>query len=59
MDALARAHGYHRFEWVHRKLDGESFPVEVTLNSVEIGGKPAMIVVWHDLTRSSESRTSW
>ena len=50
MDALARAHGYHRFEWVHRKLDGESFPVEVTLNSVEIGGKAAMIVVWHDLT---------
>jgi phosphoserine phosphatase RsbU/P len=50
MDALARARGYHRFEWVHRKLDGESFPVEVTLNSVEIAGKPAMIVVWHDLT---------
>jgi prepilin-type N-terminal cleavage/methylation domain-containing protein len=24
--------------------------VEVTLNAVEIGGKPAMIVVWHDLT---------
>jgi sigma-B regulation protein RsbU (phosphoserine phosphatase) len=50
MDALARARGYHRFEWVHRKLDGESFPVEVTLNSVEIAGKPSMIVVWHDLT---------
>jgi len=24
--------------------------VEVTLNAVEIGGKPALIVVWHDLT---------
>lgn len=50
MDGRARALGYHRFEWVHRKLDGELFPVEVTLNSVEIDGKPAMIVVWHDLT---------
>jgi sigma-B regulation protein RsbU (phosphoserine phosphatase) len=50
MDALARTQGYHRFEWLHRKLDGEVFPVEVTLNAVEIGGKPAFITVWHDLT---------
>src|SRR5262249_57174738 len=41
MDALARTRGYHRFEWLHRKLDGEVFPVEVTLNAVQIGGKPA------------------
>lgn len=52
MEALARANGYHRFEWQHLKLDGESFPVEVTLNPVEIAGKPAMIVVWHDLTET-------
>ena len=50
MDALARTRGYHRFEWLHRKLDGQVFPVEVTLNPVEIGGKPALIAVWHDLT---------
>ena len=50
MDALARTRGYHRFEWLHKKLDGQAFPVEVTLNPVEIGGKPALIAVWHDLT---------
>lgn len=50
MDALARANGWHRFEWVHRRLDGSPLPVEVTLNPVELGGRPAMIVVWHDLT---------
>src|SRR5262249_20061808 len=50
MDGIARARGYHRFEWLHRKLDGEVFPVEVTLNAVQIGGKPELIVVWHDLT---------
>jgi PAS domain S-box-containing protein len=50
MDGIAEALGYHRFEWLHRKLDGEVFPVEVTLNAVQIGGKPAWIVVWHDLT---------
>ena len=23
MEAMARANGFHRFEWIHRKLDGE------------------------------------
>ncbi len=50
MDALARTRGSHRFEWVHKKTDGEEFPVQVTLNSVEIDGRPALIAVWHDLT---------
>lgn len=50
MDSLARARGYHRFEWLHRKFSGAVFPVEVTLNPVEIEGRPAMIAVWHDLT---------
>ena len=50
MDALARTNGWHRFEWVHRRLDGELVPVEVTLNPIEVAGRPALIVVWHDLT---------
>ena len=50
MDALARKNGYHRFEWYHRKTNGEVFPVEVTLNAIEINSKPALIAVWHDLT---------
>ena len=28
---LARKNGQHRFDWVHRRLDGRDFPVEVTL----------------------------
>lgn len=55
MDALARANGFHRFEWVHRKMDGEEFPVEVTLNAVEIDGKPALVAVWHDLTKAKRA----
>lgn len=50
MDSFARKNGYHRFEWHHRKMDGEVFPVHVTLNAIEIDGKPALIAVWHDLT---------
>ncbi len=50
MDALARTNGWHRFEWVHRRLDGGLVPVEVTLNPIEVAGRTALIVVWHDLT---------
>ncbi len=50
MNEIAQRDGMHRFEWYHRKIDGEIFPVEVVLNPVDIDGKPAMIAVWHDLT---------
>lgn len=50
MVATAHAQGHHRFEWMHQKLNGDLLPVEVSANSVEIAGRPAMIVVWHDLT---------
>jgi len=50
MDGLARERGYHRFEWVHRRMTGEDFPVEVTLTPVELSTGPAMLVVWHELT---------
>lgn len=50
MDRLARERGVHRFEWTHRRLTGEEFPVEVTLTPVELTDGPALLVVWHDLT---------
>lgn len=55
MDAIARKNGVHSFEWVHKKLNGEEFPVEVTLNTVKINGKPALLVVWHDITERKRS----
>lgn len=54
MDRAAKVKGFHRFEWIHRKLTGEDFPVQVTLNTLEIGGRPGMIAVWHDLTELKE-----
>lgn len=50
MDRLAHERGFHRFEWTHRRLSGEDFPVEVTLTPVELNDGPALLVVWHDLT---------
>jgi PAS domain S-box-containing protein len=50
MDATAHANGSHRFEWIHRRLDGVDVSVEVTLTSVELDGSKVLLVVWHDLT---------
>lgn len=50
MDKIAKETGYNRFEWVHRRLDGEEFPVEVTLNPVHLDNKEVLLVVWHDIS---------
>ena len=50
MVARARKKGVHRFEWLHRRADGEDFPVEVTLSPVSVNGNPALLAVWLDLT---------
>jgi PAS domain S-box-containing protein len=50
MDATAYRQGHHRFDWIHRKVTGEDFPVEVSLTPVTLSGKPVLLVVWHDLT---------
>ena len=52
MDGLARLHGYHRFEWMHRRMTGELFPVEVTLTPVVLASGGALLGVWHELTES-------
>jgi PAS domain S-box-containing protein len=50
MDRIAYETGYNRFEWIHKKMNGEEFPVEVTLNPVLISNKKILLVVWHDIS---------
>jgi PAS domain S-box-containing protein len=50
MDRIAYDNGYHQFEWVHQRMNGEQFPVEVTLKPVPFGDKKVLLVVWHDIT---------
>ena len=50
MVAIARRDGHHRFEWLHRKKDGETFPVEVSLTPVQLEGERVLLCGWHDLT---------
>jgi len=50
MIATAYAKGGFRFEWMHRRLDGEDFPVEVTLIPIPLGGKDILFTTWRDIT---------
>ncbi len=49
MRQLARLRGYYRFEWVHQRTDGTTFPVEVTLTPVRLNGRDVILSVWHDI----------
>lgn len=50
MIALAMEHGNHRFEWDHRRADGEVFPVEVLLTPIQKDGKTLVHVVWREIS---------
>ncbi|HEX7357298.1 MAG TPA: PAS domain S-box protein, partial [Ignavibacteriaceae bacterium] len=42
--------GVAKFEWVHKKINDEEFPVEVTLTSVPISGKQILFTIWRDIS---------
>ena len=43
--------GNNTFEWMYRRLDGESFWVEVSVSSLNFEGKSAQFVSWRDITQ--------
>lgn len=49
-NALAISRGNWRFEWVHQRLDGSLFPVEVLLTAIPLQGEKILHVVWRDIT---------
>jgi len=48
--SIAYAQGSHRFEWDHRRQNGEVFPVEVLLTAIPFGERNVLQVVWRDIT---------
>lgn len=46
--------GSYRFEWVHRRMDGTDFPVEVLGTSTELGGRMFFLTVWRDITERKQ-----
>jgi diguanylate cyclase (GGDEF)-like protein/PAS domain S-box-containing protein len=56
MDNLARAKGFHKFDWTHKRRDGVEFVAEVSLTSVTLNGQSALLCAWHDLTERLEAQ---
>lgn len=54
MMRLALEKGSHRFEWIHRRMDGTDFPVEVLLTSISTGDRQVIHVVWRDITERKQ-----
>lgn len=50
MIRIALERGSNRFEWTHRRVDGEDFPVEVLLTPIAIGERRVIHTVWRDIT---------
>lgn len=55
MIGIAFEKGSNRFEWVHMKRNGQTFPVEVLLTVIPYEGKSLIHVVWQDITERKEA----
>ncbi|MGB9334462.1 MAG: PAS domain S-box protein [Candidatus Acidiferrales bacterium] len=42
--------GRQRFEWMHRRKNGEVFPAEVWLTALTLSGKPTLLAAVRDMT---------
>ena len=48
--ATAFREGSHRFEWVHRRLNGKDFPADILLTVVDLGDKQVLQATARDIT---------
>lgn len=56
MMKIAFENGSHRFEWYHKKSNGEIFPVEVLLTSISSDKKNQIFhTVWRDITERKQA----
>jgi len=50
MIKIAFDEGFNNFEWVHSKINGEEFPVDVSLTKIFKNNKAILHCLWKDLT---------
>jgi len=57
MMRIAMEKGSHRFEWNHKRADGDVFPVEVLLTAVSVDeDRQILHTVWRDITDRHRTR---
>ncbi len=55
MIATAVRNGSHRFEWAHSRVNGEVFPVEVSLTLLQETGQAMVFTVWRDISERKQA----
>jgi len=55
MIKIAFDKGFNQFEWTHKKLTGEEFPVQVSLTKIYSNKKPILHCLCRDLTKEKKS----
>ena len=51
MIAAALSNGTHKFEWTHRRMNGELFPAEIVLTALPSNEpEPIILVAWRDIS---------
>ncbi|MBU1100911.1 MAG: PAS domain S-box protein [Bacteroidetes bacterium] len=50
MMTIAQTKGSHRFEWVHRRSNGEDFYAEVSLTIIPFQGRQIIHTAWRDIS---------
>jgi PAS domain S-box-containing protein len=56
--ATAFLNGKNRFEWLHRRKNGEVFPAEVCLTALTLHGQPALMATVRDITARKHAEAS-
>jgi PAS domain S-box-containing protein len=56
--ATAFLNGKNRFEWLHRRKNGEDFPAEVCLTALTLHGRPALLGTVRDITERKQAESS-
>jgi two-component system sensor histidine kinase/response regulator len=56
--AMAFLKGKNRFEWLHRRKNGEDFPTEVCLTALRLHGRPALLGTVRDITERKQAESS-
>jgi two-component system sensor histidine kinase/response regulator len=56
--ATAFLNGKNRFDWLHRRKNGEVFPAEVCLTALTLHGQPALMATVRDVTARKHAEAS-
>jgi two-component system sensor histidine kinase/response regulator len=56
--ATAFLNGKNRFEWLHRRKNGDVFPAEVCLTALTLHGRPVLLATVRDITARKHAEAS-